>query len=209
MSILFAVGATIATATSLSGVVTDKAGAPMSNALIVLYSAERDWRTNSVDGRFSFNDVPEGRYALETTRRGFQTLVLEELQISSSATQITLKMDVCNSDCGPGCEPRTISYENSGTGGAVRGVVDASLGAPLAGVSVELNAPQSNEALPAAVTNDKGEFEIHGLNPGKYELRASFPAYSSAALTGVRVLSQRIAVVRITMHPAGESMVCQ
>ncbi len=82
--------------------------------------------------------------------------------------------------------------------GSIKGkVLDKTTNEPLpfANVIVELNGTQAG----GAQTDFDGNFTIKPLNPGKYDLKASFVGYSSAEVKGVLVSADKITFQDIKM----------
>jgi len=69
---------------AISGQVTDPAGAAVAGATVVATELDRgtDWRTETnVEGVYNLPRVPEGRYEIRVTAKGFQTAVRTAFQL--------------------------------------------------------------------------------------------------------------------------------
>lgn len=88
------------------------------------------------------------------------------------------------------------------SGGALKGkVLDKATSEPLpfANVVVELNGTQ----VGGGVTDFDGNFTIKPLQPGKYNLKASFVGYTASEITGVVVSTDKITFQDISLSPGG------
>lgn len=195
-------------AASLTGIITDKLGSRISGASISLYSEERDWHTTSFEGRFQFDNLPDGAYALEVARDGFQRRTWENIQLPSNSG-ISIAIDVCTNRCGPDCTSRAVSYDNVEPGVALRGVVVRDDGRRLAGATISVRSGASQDFIASAISNDRGEFELSGLPPGRYVVSASLAGYSPAVIADVRVMSSRTTVIELGILLNSLSRICQ
>ena len=89
----------------LSGTVTDPTGAVVTGATVKITSldtnAERE-ATTGEDGNFSFQLLPPGRYRVETTATGFQTISVEAVVNITQTTTIDVPLAVA------GTNPNTV-----------------------------------------------------------------------------------------------------
>ncbi len=87
IAVLFLVAAPLAQAqyrTSIQGTVTDTTGAVVSGATLTLTNLgtnEKQVRTSDAKGVYNFNALPADTFKLEVTKTGFQTKVLDQLQL--------------------------------------------------------------------------------------------------------------------------------
>lgn len=138
----------------------------LSNATVEL---RRDEGTNVVldsmttedDGRFSFSNVPAGRYRLTVTRRGYARPPLAiALTAGQKADDIQLNM--------------------TPTGSVSGHVIDAD-GRPVGNVEVQAmkgSYPEGRRTLTpvqSVRTNDLGEYRLFWLAPGRYYVTATHP----------------------------------
>jgi iron complex outermembrane receptor protein len=90
----FQVGDRNAVSHELSGIVTDSAGTPLSDARLALLELRRT-TSSSPDGHFTFPEVPEGRYHLSVSAIGFAPVVeLVLVSDSGAVLHIALKPSV-------------------------------------------------------------------------------------------------------------------
>lgn len=134
------------------------------------------------NGRFSFADLPAGRYTVSASRPGFVTLSYGQRRPLQPGTPIQLAeaQQLTNID---------ISLPR---GSVVSGHVSDEAGEPLPGATVRVLRLQSNQGIrrltPAGAgeTDDRGEFRIWGLNPGEYYVSAVSRALSINGPNGGR-----------------------
>jgi hypothetical protein len=85
--------------------------------------------------------------------------------------------------------------------GGLAGIVKDSRGAPLAGVAVTLLHGQFNPRVVQTVTTDgSGRFEMRGLVPGLYSLKASLATYLPFIQSQIGVVSGRIADLNLILE---------
>jgi len=111
------------------------------------------------DGRFSFREIASGRYTLTVSRTGYTTGQGRELLVEAGRSMKDLRVSLTAT-------------------GAISGRVYDNSGEPVANVSVQALRYSWSEgeailtSVKAAETNDRGEFRIFWLPPGRYYLRA-------------------------------------
>jgi Carboxypeptidase regulatory-like domain len=144
----------------VSGVVTNSlTGEPLAHAhvrldLFTQQKGSRYGAITAVDGRFAIKAIAAGHYQLTVERRGFGALAGEEenrknldLKAGEQITDLVLRM----------VPDAVISGR----------VLDAN-GVPMEQVAVEAVAGRTYSTL----TDDRGEFRIGGLRPGRYLVKA-------------------------------------
>ena len=80
----------------IQGTVTDQAGAVMPGANVEVKNPETNLVKNQStdeDGRFSFLQLPSGRYTLTVSKQGFSTLVQKDFQLTVGQT-VSLNLDM-------------------------------------------------------------------------------------------------------------------
>jgi hypothetical protein len=145
-------------------VVNHVGGGALQRVTVQLYSmgpgvARPYTSVSTADGRFEFARIEPGQYTLQAQRQGFED---HEASIALECGQPRA-----------GIEVKLVPH------GVVAGRVTDEFGEPLPGVSVQamlrgyING--SRRVIPAgqAVTNDLGEYRIHGLTPGLYFIQAA------------------------------------
>jgi hypothetical protein len=170
-------GATTAAAPAKSGVIRGRilaadTGRPLRRAQITLNGPERRTTNTGLDGRYEFKELGAGRYTVAASRSGYlrlehgQRRPLEQARpLDLSAEQTMEGVDFTL--------PRM---------GRITGRVLDDAGEPMAGVTVQALRPAYVEGRRQLVivamtsgfqgTDDTGVYQISGLTPGTYYLRA-------------------------------------
>lgn len=145
-------------------VVNHASGEPLQRVNLQLHSTRSD-RTrpyasvSTAEGRFEFVGVEPGQYTLRAERQGFDR---HESPFATDCGQLRGRVEV-----------KLVPQ------GVVTGTVTDEFGDPLPGVSVEamlrayLNGTRHVIPASQAVTNDLGEYRLHGLSPGPYFIQAA------------------------------------
>ena len=146
---------------SIAGTVTNSVtGEPILRAHVTAHCMSEDRHdgqqvyygalTNS-KGEFSIAPLPSGNCALEVQRVGFVALNFASQPVSSGAHKEGVKLTLVPT-------------------GAITGRVLSSTGEPAQGVIVYAELTSDNSMN--ATVDDKGQFRIGGLRPGKYRVKA-------------------------------------
>jgi protocatechuate 3,4-dioxygenase beta subunit len=118
--------------------------------------------TTGADGRFEFGGIAPGRYRVSVSRSGYV------VGSAGSARDLTVQ----------GSSVRNLRLSLTPTG-AISGRVFGDDGEPLARVSVEAlkynweDGQRTLKEVQSAQTDDRGEFRLYWLPPGRYYLRAT------------------------------------
>jgi hypothetical protein len=127
-------------------------------------------------GRFEFVGLPAGRYALSFTKPGFVMLRYGQRDPSDESTTVDI-------EDGQTLERIDVALSRAA---AIEGRVSDETGEPLAEASVTAMRAEfvagEQRIVPAgrqAVTNDKGEYRLYGLQPGEYYVSAILRATTS------------------------------
>ena len=115
-------------------------------------SCNRTTVSTGADGRFVFRDLPAGACVPEAERVGFVK--------GSTRARVVLKQDEARSDVEISLIPT----------GSISGHVTDGDGHPVEGAFVNVQSSRYGEYR---TTDDKGEFRIGGLPPGKYRVKAT------------------------------------
>src|SRR6266571_4945443 len=84
----------IQTAPSISGVVEDETGQPVSGVEVTLFTGSIPQRTSTNDlGRFRFEAVPRGDYRLNFEKGGFFRLSDYGVRVTSESAEITVTLN--------------------------------------------------------------------------------------------------------------------
>ncbi|HXH28633.1 MAG TPA: TonB-dependent receptor, partial [Candidatus Polarisedimenticolia bacterium] len=90
------------------------------------------------------------------------------------------------------------------TASGIRGLVLDKDGAPLPGATITVTNASLGVSV-GAVSNDKGEFRIAPLPPGRgYSVEVNFPTMSRVVLSDIEVSIGRLTAVPVTLRPASE-----
>jgi hypothetical protein len=150
---------------SVAGVVTNSVtGAPVTRAHVALRVFANGVQqtygalTNG-EGKFSITQLPPGQYSASVDRVGF---VMPANASASQNFSVTLRAGDRKDDLNLTLTPA----------GAIVGRVLTSEGEPVQGASVEV-AVGGGAGSPVAVTDERGQFRLGGLRPGKYRVKAS------------------------------------
>jgi protocatechuate 3,4-dioxygenase beta subunit len=191
---------------SVEGIVTDSVtGAPVIRAHVTLQgrsSDEVDRRygaTTGADGKFSISGIEPGSFLLTSERVGFVAI--------DKSPQVTLKAGDSKTD---------IEVKLTPTGTILGRVTDPD-GEPVQGASVE--AANAAYAVASRTTDERGQFRLGGLMPGKYFVRASWnngsrnrpeirtegTAETNTAMTWYPGVLTRAEATRAEVKPGAES----
>lgn len=164
--------ASLATGHVSGRVVAADTGAPVRAADVRLMGLKPDLSSRFVttddEGRFEMRDVTVGQYSVSVSKAGFVRTSFGLIRTGAATFSIAAGQQATLGDL---ALPR---------GGVITGrVVDVS-GDPLADVTVvawrlTFSAPASARVVSARSfpTNDRGEFRLYGLQPGRYFVSAS------------------------------------
>lgn len=155
----------------IRGVVTvdDAEHRPLRRARVQLSgSATRDTVTDDA-GRFEFRGLPAGNYRVNVAKAAYLAVAVGARQAGRSGTTIVL------------ADKQVIDVAASlAPGGVITGTVRDTRGRAVAGVSVAVvPAPSPSEPAPppvaSVVTDDRGDYRLFGLEPGRYLVAATAP----------------------------------
>ncbi|MBV8731927.1 MAG: carboxypeptidase regulatory-like domain-containing protein, partial [Acidobacteriia bacterium] len=174
-SVFCAIGAPQGLGTGvIAGVVADReSGSPARKAIVTLTleGTPRRWATARTDssGRFTFEDLPAGKYNLRATKAGEGTAVYGANSVRGLGDLLRLG----EGEKRGGITLRLIRLAS------VSGHVYDSDGAPLPGVAVTLLGQTRNLGEPVLVnyrqivSDDRGEYRMGNVDPGRYYVRAA------------------------------------
>jgi len=144
---------------SVEGVVVNSlTGEPLPRVHVLLSGMNMDPRQygaiSTADGKFSITDIVPGKYVPTARRVGFvappSSYVTETLDLKAEDKKTDLKLKLIPTS-------------------AITGHITDSEGAPVEGANVTA---ENSGITQSSTTDDKGEYRIGGLAPGKYRVKA-------------------------------------
>ena len=187
----------------VSGMVVDASGGVIPRASVTLFSDD-SIRAGTADqnGRFDFDNLPQGLMNLEVSSPGFKTRIMTNVQGGGFGPfEIVLQVGSC-----PQCltvttlcptwtptvpiAPPKVSYEDRVNDVNVAGKVRDPWGAPFAQAAVTLANHASGTGY-VTIANDKGEFQFRDVEPGRYELKATRDNYSQRVAAAAFLVARK------------------
>jgi Carboxypeptidase regulatory-like domain len=198
----------------LTGTVNDPSSAPVVGVHLTLSSLDRAIQTKSgADGRFRFDNVPEGTYNLELLAPGFAK---QELPVELSKTlprSLTIVLQSLSSMpdmsyCGP-YPSVTYGRLQAGTPHLAGIVRDYSDEKPISKAAVSLWRPGEERPASASVSDRMGRFEFKHVPAGHYDLRISRRTYRPAEFKRLLVPRDSGTSVDFPLLKVKSIIVCQ
>lgn len=156
---------------TISGTVADASGDGVRKAIVTLtlHGPPRSWATERTDasGKFRFENLPAGAYDLRANKPGFGNAIYGARSVRELGKTITL-------DDGASIGDLKLRLLRASS---ISGHVLDPQGDPVIGASVALLRPARNlgervlQNIRQAVSNDRGEYHMPGVDPGQYYLR--------------------------------------
>ena len=167
---------------SLTGVVTtdETPARPLRHAIVTATAAEMPGPRQAVtddDGRFTFPDLPPGRYSLVVEKPGYvKTFYGSKRPGGTPGTPVAVLAG----------QPAPNIAIRVPRGAVIAGTVRDQFGTPVSGAQVSVKqavvvngrrrmADVPNLRVPVATTDDQGRYRIYGLPPGEYAVFCSLP----------------------------------
>ena len=151
--------------------VAARSGAALSRCFVEITEINRGLESHTLltdeDGRFSFDHLQPAKYRLTAGKQGFLTQAYEQHDNYSTAIAV-----------GPGLVSEGLLFELT-PGAILSGTVTDDAGEPVRQAQVKLFRDQdtdgirSTQAQSAALTDDRGAYEIADIQPGAYFLSVS------------------------------------
>lgn len=151
-------------ATAAGTVTNSLTGEPVLRAHVTVRAGGQNTQIygalTNAEGKFSITPLQPGDYMLSVDRVGF-VFMAPYNSAESRSTQFTL---------GPGDRKDDLKLSLTPTGAITGHVLDAA-GEPVEGANVVAQGGNGNGAN--STTDDKGQFRLGGLSPGRYRVKAS------------------------------------
>lgn len=159
-------------------VVNEVTGAPVRRVSVGIWNSDTTLRVSTVTddaGRFQFTDLPDGRYGLNASKRGYVTMNYGATRPMRPGTTVVLA---------PGERKAGVSLKIP-PGAVITGTVRNRLGEPVSdarvsvlrmafsGVSGGRTLMSAGTSPLGGMTDDRGEFRAYGLPAGEYWVVAS------------------------------------
>lgn len=176
---------------SISGMVRDTIGAPISGVHVTLVELGRSVQAGN-DGRFSFTDLPADDYTLRFRRIGFQTLLIAVSVAPGEAVNGHVEMEVV----GHMLDPVIVR----GTNTRVTGVVGDASWRPIAGATVYL------AGLGQQTTDEEGRFTFDDIEEGSHSIWVDAKGYlpiSRAVFVPHESTREFVLIMRAGRRPTG------
>jgi hypothetical protein len=186
-----AAGAPATGSARISGVVLTDERAPRSlRRVIVTLSGSalrvsRSTITNE-EGRFSFGDLPAGRYTITAARKAYLTSAFGASYPGGAGTPVSVASASHVDDI-------RITLPK---GAVVTGVITDASGIPIPSLTVNVHrvTPDGYERAGEGATDDRGVYRVYGLSPAEYVI-AAVPRPTGGGDMGVRSASEVDAIL--------------
>ncbi|MEZ6063698.1 MAG: carboxypeptidase regulatory-like domain-containing protein [Planctomycetaceae bacterium] len=182
---------TIGPKTTLSGVLTDSSGSPVSAATVAIYDAalpELQWLvTTDASGAWQIM-LPDGTYRITPTEQGSD---IELTGVPATPATVTL-----------GGTPIVQNLQLAAPTSEITGTLAAAGSEPEASAPVAAIVTLSSEdgiEIASVLTNADGSFAFAGLQDGTYSMTATAPGYSFASST-ITVVGSMAVTISGTWH---------
>ncbi|MDZ7730424.1 MAG: carboxypeptidase-like regulatory domain-containing protein [Natrialbaceae archaeon] len=166
---------------SISGVITDTGGQPLTNATVVINETGQTATTNPA-GSYTITEVPPGTYNLTASRTNYTNNSLSGIVV------------------GPGQNVTDANLSLTPLNGTITGTVTGPGGAGLANATVTV--ASTNQS---ATTAANGTYTITAVEPGNYTLTAARTGYDTAS-ENVSVLANATVQQNFTLQASVTSI---
>ncbi|RED63081.1 carboxypeptidase regulatory-like domain-containing protein [Cohnella lupini] len=171
---------------SITGLVTDSNGIPLSRATIRILDANETIRgigQTDQAGNFSIGSLPLGTLSINVSAPSYSNVI-------------------SSIDLSPGELITGLIFRLVADPGGLSGqIIDADTSLPLAGIGVEIRQPDASGVTVSVVTTSPfGNFLVENIRPNTYTVIASAPGYGTATI-GAVVVSNEISNSSLTLRP--------
>jgi hypothetical protein len=194
----------------LTGVVTDRFGAVISNAVITLYSTDGIVRSHTDHkGHFAFTNPPARKYQIEAAAQGFKTTT-REIDWTGNEDPLSISLAVGTSDCGSG-ETGAISYALARPAGNENLTIKVRdfAGRPLPRANLLITRTRAIAKQFSQSTNHNGEFLLSSVEPGEYVLKVSRAGYYDATTRSFWIMRANQTTVVVDLIKRGQIVICE
>ncbi|HLB11961.1 MAG TPA: carboxypeptidase regulatory-like domain-containing protein, partial [Dehalococcoidia bacterium] len=146
---------------TLSGTVTDAAGAPMAGVTMALTGAATKTVVTNAFGNYTLADLPNGSYTV-TPSLGGSVFAPPNASVAVNGADVTGQ-----------------NFAGAQATFGISGTVTGQAGAPLAGVTISL----TGAATTTVVTDANGSYSLTGLANGNYTLTPSLAGFAFTPVT--------------------------
>ena len=155
---------------TISGIVTDVSGAPLSNICVMATNGGSGFMSNptGADGSFSITGLPSGSYRVEYQDCGSQRYASVYFVETGQSTVGTVDYQQASSVNITSGESLTLNNVEMTLGATISGTITDATGQPLAGICVL--AQGSNGYFSGAPSDVNGNYEISGILAGSYQI---------------------------------------
>ncbi|NOX16797.1 MAG: PEGA domain-containing protein, partial [Chlorobi bacterium] len=142
----------------IEGTVRDAQTGALVSGVVLSTDPTTDVVTTSADGSFSFEKITPGEYTISATKTGYQNANASVTVTAGNTTRADIVL--------------TQSF------GSITGVVkDAATELPIQGANI-----QTDPATSSVTTDSDGRYEIKGITPNSYKVKASKTGYADAEI---------------------------
>jgi type 1 fimbria pilin len=169
------------------GQISDQGNAVIPNAVVRVFTPDRLIETKSdPQGHFELSGLLPGTYPLEVFAPGFKPQIIDGVQLKDQQTETTIRLTLSVGEASPPCVPAwhsgipigdSVSYDSRSDDFNVIGTIyDNGAGRPLSNVAIYLSRSDQSPQL-VSTSDEKGEFHIRRVEPGRYTLTVSREGY--------------------------------
>jgi len=186
---------------TISGIVKDAKGAPLSGLIVSLTLQSGNTVTTTTDkqGEYSFRDVAPGTVAIVIAPDGFEPFVAPEVTVAAGGVaRVDALLQAQKAEAAGAPTPAPSS--ESGSGAIIGNIKDPS-NAVVVGAQVILTDPTGNTRT--AATDEHGDYAFRGLPAGNYVVSADVEGFKEFIAEKVSVAEGAVVRVDASLELAG------